>query len=249
MVSKKTESKVRPTMKIAICDDNLEFLQLFQQTLETQFALRDWIYKCEVFQSGESLLKSDLSDVYAVFLDIDMPGLNGLDVARRLRLSHPDIIIVFVTAFIQYAVDGYSVEALRYLIKDRLVRDLPACLDAIQEKIFVNEDTIQVQTVSNRMTFRVRDIIYVEGTPQRHSILHHSSSGEIECVGKITDFESTLREKGFVRIQRSYLVNMMYIDNLCSYTATLSNGETLSVSRKLYREISLAYIKWKGHRI
>ncbi len=236
-------------MKIAICDDNLEFLQRFQQTLETQFALRDWNYKCEVYQSGEILLKGDLTDVYAVFLDIDMPGLGGLEVARRLRQLHADLIIVFVTAFIQYAVDGYSVEALRYLMKDRLVSDLPACLDAIQEKIFFNEDTIQVKTESNRMTFRVRDIIYVEGTPQRHSILHHSSSGRIECVGKITDFETSLSEKGFIRIQRSYLVNMMYIDNLCSYTATLSNGETLSISRKLYRDINSTYIKWKGHRI
>ena len=117
-------------MKIVICDDNCEFLQIFRDMLETLFALRGWVFDCREFRSGQDLLNANLSDIHAIFLDIDMPGLNGLQVARNLRTKYPDIIIVFVTAFSEYALDGYETEALRYLLKDNLSRYLPSCLDA-----------------------------------------------------------------------------------------------------------------------
>lgn len=113
-------------MNVVICDDNAEFLQLFKDELETQFALRDWLFQCKEYQSGQDLLKADLTDVHVVFLDIDMPGMNGIQVAQQIRKSYHEIVIVFVTAFLQYAVEGYSVEALRYLLKGNLSKDLPA---------------------------------------------------------------------------------------------------------------------------
>lgn len=236
-------------MNVVICDDNTEFMQLFKDELETQFALRDWLFQCKEYQSGQDLLKADLTDVHAAFLDIDMPGMNGIQVAQRIRKRYPEIVIVFVTAFLQYAVEGYSVEALRYLLKGNLSKDLPACLDAIREKVFTTQESILLRTTSNNMTVRLKDILYFEGTPQAHTIAHIYLSNKVDCMGKISEYEAILSEKGFLRIQRSYLVNSMYIIDLCSYTATLKNGETLSISRKQYRQISAEYLKWKGHHI
>lgn len=236
-------------MNVVICDDNAEFMQLFKHELETQFALRDWLFQCKEYQSGQDLLKTDLTDVHAIFLDIDMPGMNGIQVAQRIRKKYPEIVIVFVTAFLQYAVEGYSVEALRYLLKGDLSKDLPACLDAIQEKVFTTQESILLRTTSDNITMRLKDILYFEGTPHPHTIVHTQSGRKIDCMGKISEYEALLFEKGFLRIQRSYLVNSMYIIDLCSYTATLKNGETLSISRKQYRQINTEYMKWKGHCI
>lgn len=236
-------------MNVVICDDNREFLQLFRNMLEEQFALRDWLFQCSEYRSGEELLKADLTDVHAVFLDIDMPGMDGLQVAQRIRKQYSEIVIVFVTAFLQYAVEGYNVEALRYLLKGNLSKDLPACLDAIQEKVFTNEETILLRTPSNSITARLKDIMYFEGTPQAHTIAHIYPDSKIDCMGRISEYETLLADKGFLRVQRSYLVNSMFITDLCSYTATIVNGETLSVSRKQYRQISVEYMKWKGHHI
>ena len=236
-------------MKVVICDDIPEFLRIFRRKLDDQFARRDWPLQCEMFSSGKALLEQDLTDVHAVFIDIDMPGINGLDTARQLRARYDDLVIVFVTAFVQYAVDGYSAEALRYLLKDRLDEMLPGCLDAINEKVFTTQETTPIQTLSHSMTVRLRDILYFEGTPHRHSILHSYPQGTVECLGKLTDFDARLSQKGFLRIQKSFLVNMKYIEDMRNYSVLLTTGETLSTSRKTFRQLYTDYIKWKGHVI
>lgn len=246
---KNTKRKLLRIMKIVICDDNYEFLQIFRDMLETQFALRDWFFDCREFQSGQELLNADLCNTHAVFLDIDMPGLNGLQVARNLRTKYPDIIIVFVTAFSEYAPDGYETEALRYLLKNNLSRYLPSCLDAIRKKLFTSQDAFLLRTSSNPITVRLRDIMYFEATRHANSIAHIYPDSRINCLGYLSEYEDTLSEKGFLRIQRSYLVNSMYIADICNYIATLKNGETLSISRKQYKQICAEFMRWKGHYI
>lgn len=236
-------------MTVAICDDNKEFLRLFQERLEAYYALKDWPHQCRSFASGAALLKSDLAKFDVVFLDIDMPDVNGLDVARQLRSRYPELVIVFVTAYIEYAVDGYSVDAFRYLLKDRLAEMLPPCLDAIESKLISSQETIQAQTLTNTVTFRARDITYLEGTPTRHVVVHTYQKEATECLGKLSDYEKRLAEKGFLRIQRSYLVNALHIERMQSYSATLTTGENLPVSRTLYRQVYESYMKWRGHRI
>lgn len=236
-------------MTAAICDDNKDFLRLFQERLEAYCALKDWPLQCRTFTSGADLLKSGFDNIDVVFLDIDMPGMNGLDVAGTLRGRYPEIVIVFVTAYIEYAVDGYSVEAFRYLLKDRLSEMLPPCLDAIENKLISSQETIRAQTLTQVVTFRVRDIVYLEGTPSRHAIVHTCQKETTECLGKLSDYEKLLAEKGFLRIQRSYLVNTLYIERMQSYCVTLITGENLSVSRTQYRQVYDYYMKWRGHRI
>lgn len=241
--------KLLTLMNVVICDDNATFIRLFKNMMEAQFALRDWQFQFCTYQSGQDLLEADLSTVHAVFLDIDMPGMNGIQVAKQIRERYPEMVIIFVTAFLQYAVDGYSVEALRYLLKSNLTKELPPCLDAIYEKVFTTQETILLRNTSSNTTARLKDILYLEGTPQAHTIVHFNSRNTVDCIGKISEYEDILSDKGFLRIQRSYLVNCIHITGLCSYTATLINGETLSISRKRYRQICTKYMKWKGHHI
>lgn len=241
--------KVLIPVNIAICDDNPAFLDVFQQMLEQQFALKDWVYQYNVFRRGADLLSADLSDRQVVFLDIDMPGIDGLDTARQLRASYPDLIIVFVTAFPEYAVQGYYVEALRYLLKNDLATELPACLDAIQDKLFAQQESILVQTLSCQMKVRLKDVLYFEGSAQRHVFLHTYPNTSVECLGQLTEYEHRLGEKGFLRVQRSYLVNMLHINDIRNYKATLSNGEVLKVSEQSYSQICKQFLAWRGQRL
>ena len=104
-------------MKIAICDDSYEFACQLKEKLESICAKLDWQMESTVFSSPTALLSADLSAIQVLFLDIDMPGLNGIEVASRIRKHQKDLILVFVTAFIEYAPEGYHVEAYRYLLK------------------------------------------------------------------------------------------------------------------------------------
>lgn len=236
-------------MKVVVCDDEPMFRKAFCRMLEDQFAVNDWTYSCDTYSSGQELLCADLSNVQVVFLDIDMPGLNGLDVARQLRVKYANIIIIFVTAFPEYAVRGYCVEALRYLLKKNLSLELPDCLNAIKEKIISNELTIRVQAPGQMVNIRMQDILYFEGTDRRRVVLHRQSSVPMECMGQLGDYDERLKGQGFLRIQKSYLVNMYHLGSIRNYEARLSNGEILKVSERSYGKICREYALWKGRQL
>ena len=104
-------------MKIAICDDNQAFSKHLYGKLVNYLAQIDKQCQCEIFTTPASLIAADLTATHVIFLDVDMPGMNGIDVARKLRITYPDIFIVFVTGWIKYAPAGYCVNAFRYLLK------------------------------------------------------------------------------------------------------------------------------------
>lgn len=232
-------------MKVVICDDDAAFCDLFSRMLEEQFTARQWPLDYVVFTSGQTLLVSDLTDVQIVFLDIDMPGVNGMEVAHQLREKSKELIIIFVTAFPQYALEGYSVEALRYLLKDDLAGQLPVCVNAILEKLSARRRYIKIQTPDRLVTVSLDDILYFEGTVSRRALLHLRDSSPVECMGRVADYEARLAEDGFLRIQRSFLVNMQFIEDIRNYTAKITGGETLAVSRQDYRKITRQYVTWK----
>lgn len=238
-------------MKFALCDDNNAFLHQLNEAIIEHCAYKDWACSITRFSSPESLLKADISSVQVVFLDIDMPHINGLDVAKRLRQAYPSLIIIFVTGFIEYAPAGYCVNAFRYLLKNELAVELPLCLEAVWENLFVQQDSIPIPHPDQTVHTRLIDILYFEGTPLRRVLLHTTQAQDPvqECLGKLGEYESQLASKGFLRIQKSYLVNMFHIVKIKSYRATLDTGEVLSVSEQNYSQICRELALWKGRNI
>lgn len=238
-------------MKFALCDDNNAFLNQLNESIIQYCAYKDWTCTVSRFTSPEALLNADLSSLQALFLDIDMPRINGLEVAKQLRNSYPDLIIVFVTGFIKFAPAGYRVNAFRYLLKNELTTELPLCLEEIWEKLFVLQDSIPIQQPDQTVHTRLVDILYFEGTPLRRVLLHTTQTQNPvqECIGKLSDYEAQLASKGFLRIQKSYLVNMFHIVKIKSYKATLDTGEVLTVSEQNYTQICQKFILWKGQSV
>ena len=233
-------------MRIAVCDDNKAFCGALCNMLEEQFAARQWDCDYAMFSSGDALLASDLTDVQVVFLDIDMPGVNGMETARLLREQSEDVIIVFVTAFAEYALKGYWVGAMLYLLKESLDEQLGPCVDAVIEKLSDGRKYVKVQTPDKFMNVRVKDILYFEGTSVKRVMLHTVNSGPVACMGRMEDYEARLAGFDFLRIQKGYLVNMRHVEDIRNYTAKLTDGEALAVSRKDYSEITRRYVTWKA---
>jgi DNA-binding LytR/AlgR family response regulator len=94
-------------------------------------------------------------------------------------------------------------------------------------------------------------MVYFEGTPLRRVILHTTQQHalEQECIGKLGEYETLLTDKGFLRIQKSFLVNMAHIVKIKSYVATLDTGEKLTVSERNYQQICQRFTLWKGQRV
>lgn len=249
MVTKKTGWMVK-VMNIAICDDERNFAKMLKDYIYEYAALHDFTNHVELYFSPTQLLQADLSKYDIVFLDIEMPGIDGIETARRLRQQYDELFLVFITGWIEYAPDGYRVNAFRYLLKKSLPEDLWLCLDEIQEKLFENTECISLRSKEREVEIPLKNIIYFEGTRQKNVLVYlkHEST-PLECYGKISEMDELLQEKGFLRIQKSFLVNMAYIEKIRNYKARLRNGTELKVSERQYQSVNQQYLIWRGHML
>lgn len=254
MLEKKEEKnryiRMYEPMKIAICDDIPEFAYELKHRIEDICAKKDWPLESTIFTSAPAMLETDLARVQAVFLDIDMPELNGLEAAKRLRDRYPDMIFVFVTAFIEYAPAGYHVSAFRYLLKQQLDSNLPAVMEDIQQKLFESTESITIEQRSGAILLPLRSILYLEGTPNRRVLFHLvGRQPPVEAPGKLADYERRLEGKGFLRLQKSFIANMTHISKISSYQVMMRDGTVLKASEKYYKQVQTSFLQWKGQHL
>lgn len=236
-------------MRIAICDDNPAAVTQLRNMILDYFAHVNKTCEIVTFHSPEAILDDDLASTHIVFLDIDMPSINGIDVATQLRNSHENLFIVFVTSWIEYAPAGYHVNAFRYILKQRLSSELPACLDAIRDSMTRTHGRIQLPGKEHPIEVPVDDILFVEGSSTRSITLHFLHSSPVESRGRLSDIATQLEDRGFLRIQRSYVVNMNHVIQIKGYKAYLRNEISLKVSEKDYPAVCQRYLLWKGRQL
>lgn len=250
MLISKTLEKVKIVMKVAICDNDTDFILKLKNCIGDYFAHSNLIGEFVLFSSPVKMLEADLSAVDVVFLDVDMPEINGIEAAGYLRQKLPDVMLVFVTDYIEYAPAGYRVDAFRYLLKSRMSQELNSILDEIVDKLYVDQSTIQVKSQGEDILLPLKNIVYIEGTGRRMVLVHLVGEGNpLECSGKLSDFESQLNDSGFLRLQRSFLANIRHIKKISSYTAFLDNGTELRVTDKNYNQLRNSFLSWKGNRL
>ena len=234
-------------MNIVICDDETSFSNELEYEIREIASRKDLVVSIRKFSFSRLMLASDLSDCDVAFLDIDMPAPNGLEAAKVLRETYPELILVFVTGWIEYAPAGYRVNAFRYLLKKNLSKELSLCLDEIQEKIAEDSTLITLTTRDRTVEVAARSVLYFEGTPRRLVLLHlKQTKPPIECIGKLADFDQRLCDMGFLRLQKSYLANMDNIVKIRNYYAVMIDGTSLKVSERQYAQICKKYLMWKG---
>lgn len=248
MVEKKnSRMEICGKMNVVICDDERYFTDALERLIRNYAALKDFKLAVQIFHTSKTLLQADLSTCDVLFLDIDMPEINGIETAREIRTHYPELILVFVTGWIDYAPAGYRVNTFRYLLKKNLAEELPICLDEIREKLFENAEMVTLQSRDRTIEIAIKSMMYFEGTAHRFVRLHLSKETmPVECLGRLSDYEKLLKEKGFLRLQKSYLVNMDHIVKIRNYYAVLRDGTELKVSERQYAHVKKQFLMWKG---
>jgi len=238
-------------MRIVICDDDIVFAQKLECELRKWAAYSDLQNEYVVYSSAQRMLASDLSGVHIVFLDIEMPGCDGIEAAHVIRQQNQDIMIVFVTSWIQYAPAGYKVNAFRYLLKDTISSELHACMNDARQKLLESNKSLAFQLRDGSREIILDNILYLEGTSRRCVLVHLRSETQcpMECVGKLSEYDEKLQRYGFLRIQKSYIVNMSHIDRIKNRIAVLRNGIGLKVSERDYADVCKKYLLWRGQRL
>lgn len=234
-------------MKItaAVCDDQVYYLEKIKTLAEENLKeanCSEVEIKC--FDSGRALCLDEdfLAACQVVFLDINMQDSDGIEIAYHIRKKYPKTYIVFVTAFVDYALMGYRVEAFRYLLKDDLEAMMHECIPELIKKIKREKFSIRCEFPDGEQMVKVSDILFIESF--RHKMVFHltgSSENIQEANGRLGDLENMLREYCFYRVHKSYLVNMNYVQAVERYQVRLVNGEYIKIPRAKYQFVREAY--------
>lgn len=239
-------------MQILICDDDAAFAARLTGELGALMSEKKIPVRFHCFSAASAIGDGTLEACDLAFLDIDLAGEeeNGLFLARRLRAQNADAVIVFVTNYVEYAPAGYEVRAFRYLLKEEIAEKLPDCVDASLTLMRAEKSDLRIQVEGEQIALPVRDIVYVES--MGHTLCFHTAprgsapARSYSCYGTLSKAEEQLSGRGFLRTQKSYLVNMAHIRRLSSAELLLTGGVSLPVSAKNYAACKRQYLLWRG---
>lgn len=213
-------------IKAAIVEDEAEEAQRLESYLKTYAENNNTAFEISYYESGVSFL-ANAKNYDVVFMDIEMPDLNGMETAKRLRTVNSSVALIFVTNMAQYAVDGYEVDALDFMVKPVSYVNFEMKLRRAVERINASKnDKIVINGTDGMFTVQKSDIKYVE--IMSHDIIYHTTDGNISAYGTLKNVEALLGN-GFFRCNSCYLVNLACVDNVRGYMATVA-GETLPIS-------------------
>jgi DNA-binding LytR/AlgR family response regulator len=240
-------------LRIIICDDDAIMLEKMAAIVDAVFLNFEPKIKVHTYSDVEQISEPLLSSCDIALLDIDYENqsCNGMDIARKLRKLRKDAIIIFVTNFIEYAPEGYEVQAFRYVLKRQMEQELTQALKLAYNQLLERNETFKIQVNGEIIDLSVKETVYLE--VQQHNVtayIQKDTSGRTlkpySFYASLSHLEERLAPLGFLRIHKSYLVNMRYIKKFQCRQAELEGGQILRVSEKSYAEKKKEYLLWKG---
>lgn len=218
-------------VKIAICDDELFACENLKKTVARKLEHWEVPFKITCYTNAVRLFCSPL-EYDMIFLDIQMPNLNGITLAKKLRDRDFNGILIFVTVLEECMPDAFEVEAMDYLYKpvdeERLERALRRSLKRLAS---APEQHLFIRTMNWCRTVKIREIYYCEVVNRK--IFLHTKHGVIDYYGRIRDVEQQTAPY-FIRCHRSFLVNPDYLSEYRDGQVTLENGAQIPVSKKYH---------------
>lgn len=237
--------------RIAICDDEEIFRKNIYEIIMKYMDENGCPCEVDEFASGKDFISLGINMVKydIVFLDINMDEIDGLETAQEIRKVSNDIFIVFVTAFVNYAVQGYSVNAIRYILKNNEnMKDLMfECLDVISKVMKHTVKKKEFKFNEGIKNVPLELLLYIES--KLHKLEFYIMEDKLNkylLYGKLDEVEKELEDKAFLRIHQSYLVNMKHIVGINRYEALLNNGIRLKISKDRYKSVKEKFVSYKG---
>ncbi len=226
-------------MRVAICDEEKESCAQLGQLIRRQEPDCEVMYFHSVGQFLETRGHFDI-----LLLDIQMENMRGMEVARALRISGDDTVLIFVTARKEYAAEAFEVSAFYYLLKpvdaDKFCEVFRGACREVQ-RIENAGGQLFFQTKTRNFTVQKKDILYVESAKRQVEI--HTLKENITVYATMKHMEEQLGEQ-FYRCHRGYLVNLSYVAGYGNGVVRLRNGETVYLAREKYSEFVRTYTEY-----
>ena len=235
-------------INMIFCDDNSQLLStllaLVRKECLKYVSMGDDFVIGPALGSGEeaiNYIKEHHADV--LFLDIDMPNMSGFDVARRLCKEHPQIKIVFMSAYDNFVYSSFDYYPFAYLRKSHLKQELPRVIERIVEKMNERNKQLTVLTTDGMKKIDVQSIVYVEST-RNYFTIHLIHEKEYVCRGTLSSFEKEVVECDFFRIHSAFLVNLEHVEKILENGYVLVKTTTIPIAQKRAKEFKSVYMDY-----
>ena len=238
-------------IKIAICDDEEKAVASHERIVRE--CLQSAGIGCEIttYTQSRNLLYDITDDAFfydLILLDIEMPGIGGMEMPLKIKDFLPNIRIIFVTSHMEYAIDAFELSIFRYVPKNHLQEKLPAAvLDAA--KLIALEDGREyiIQTANRMEKIPYKNIFYIQRDGKNASIV--SSGGTSKVRKSLQQVFGEPNAPEFLFIDRGYIVNIVQIVQISGGMAVLKNGEQLPISRSHLQEVKRQINRFWGTHI
>lgn len=233
-------------VKVAIVDNEKaiinEICSLIESSNDMKCIIETFEHSIKFFQKINNIL----CDI--VFLDIDMPEMNGFDIAKILNNIRPDITIIFVSSFDNFVFESFEYHPFRFVRKSNLKEDIDSALNAYQREIERKKDVYFFKTNEAERSVKTSDIMYFES--MGHDIFIYTVDGNFK-IKRERDKNMTVKfitekfeNKGFIRVHKSFLVNYLYIHTINYSNIILKNNLKISINPRKANDIKKIYQKF-----
>lgn len=234
------------TLRIAICDDDPSSISRIRDFVYRLCGEREILPELYACHDGDELVEKYALDTDFLFLDVEMPLLDGIQAATAIRERDAHVVIVFMSNYEQYAIRGYQAGAWRYLLKpiewQAFRREVSLPLDkCLREK----DHTLHIKNDRGVYSVPADEICYLEVNVKKN-VTVHARDREIECYHPLTSVAEKLALPNFYRCHNSYLVNMDYIACVEKDTIFLRNGVEIPLSKHRRKEFMQAFMDYEG---
>lgn len=225
---------------IALCDDDSEQIKNLRRLIGEWAESKPFAVNVAGYESGEQFLfEYPDNPCNLLLLDIEMSGINGMELAKKLRSSGNRLPIIFITGYSDYIGEGYDVEALHYLLKPVEKDRLFAVLDRYAAGRERSEEII-ITAADETVHISAERIVYVEAFGRKTTV-HLPDRVIPECAVSISGFENY---EGFIHCHRSYIVNLRQVRSITKNTVILETGDEIPLSRRLYNSVNKSFIEF-----
>ena len=234
---------------IALCDDDKKAIPVIAGAVESTFQTYGIQVEIDKFSSGDALLRATEKVCYQLLLlDIEMPGLDGIAVGKRLRAKGDETIIVYISEAESRVFESFFVQPLGFVRKSNFLNDISAVVELYMKTTAKENkgDYLDFKTRSGILTLRSRQVRYIEGSRNYQYLYVDGRSEPIEIKMTMDRLEAMSEPFGFIRIHKGYLVNFQYIQHISSASATLQDGTELPIGRSKIGEVKMKYLSLIG---
>ncbi len=224
--------------KIALVDDEYESAEILSHHIDAYAKEYNVLFNIFRFKNGMNFIEEYTPEYDIVFMDIDMPQMNGLEAAGKLREMDSSVVIVFVTFLAKYATRGYKYDALDYMVKPISYSAFRITMDrALQRCARKKKETVILPSSEGDICIELNCLNYVEIT--NHDITYHTMKGVYKAYGTMRSIEKLLSPRQFSKCNRCYLVNLRSVTRIQGNTVFIGNEE-LEISRPRKQEFLAA---------